>query len=158
HEGAPSEGPHGSTGGRGDGRVRLSSGGAAGANQRGPLETRPHRRPHSETLQGEISGAGDAQRAGEETTRRLFRIRSGAAGRARAQSRTARGARSAEEDSPRRSSRSRRYPRRAAGASLQPGQRVTAGTTIARVVQPDKLKAQLKIAETQARDVQIGES
>src|SRR5262249_55623551 len=41
---------------------------------------------------------------------------------------------------------------------LQPGQRVTAGTTIARVVQPDKLKAQLKIAETQARDVQIGES
>jgi HlyD family secretion protein len=40
---------------------------------------------------------------------------------------------------------------------LQPGQRVTAGTTLAKVVQPDKLKAQLKIAETQARDVQIGE-
>jgi HlyD family secretion protein len=40
---------------------------------------------------------------------------------------------------------------------LQAGQRVTAGTTIAKVVQPDKLKAQLKIAETQARDVQIGE-
>src|SRR5262249_26438021 len=41
---------------------------------------------------------------------------------------------------------------------LQPGQRVTAGTTLAKVVQPDKLKAQLKIAETQARDVQIGQS
>jgi RND family efflux transporter MFP subunit len=41
---------------------------------------------------------------------------------------------------------------------LQSGQRVTAGTTLAKVVQPDKLKAQLKIAETQARDVQIGET
>jgi HlyD family secretion protein len=40
---------------------------------------------------------------------------------------------------------------------VQPGQRVTPGTTIAKVVQPEKLKAQLKIAETQARDVQIGE-
>ncbi|HEY6930202.1 MAG TPA: efflux RND transporter periplasmic adaptor subunit, partial [Thermoanaerobaculia bacterium] len=40
---------------------------------------------------------------------------------------------------------------------LQSGQRVTAGTTLAKVVQPDRLKAQLKIAETQARDVQIGE-
>lgn len=40
---------------------------------------------------------------------------------------------------------------------LQPGQRVTPGTTLAKVVQPDKLKAQLKIAETQVRDVQIGE-
>jgi RND family efflux transporter MFP subunit len=40
---------------------------------------------------------------------------------------------------------------------VQPGQRVTSGTTLARVVQPEKLKAQLKIAETQARDVQIGE-
>ena len=40
---------------------------------------------------------------------------------------------------------------------LQPGQRVTPGTTLAKVVQPDKLKAQLKIAETQARDVQIGQ-
>jgi len=29
--------------------------------------------------------------------------------------------------------------------------------TLAKVVQPEKLKAQLKIAETQARDVQIGE-
>ena len=41
---------------------------------------------------------------------------------------------------------------------LQPGQRVLAGTTLAKVVQPDQLKAQLKIAETQARDVQIGQS
>jgi HlyD family secretion protein len=41
--------------------------------------------------------------------------------------------------------------------SVQPGQRVMPGTTLARVVQPEKLKAQLKIAETQARDVQIGE-
>ena len=41
--------------------------------------------------------------------------------------------------------------------SVQPGQRVMPGTTLARVVQPEKLRAQLKIAETQARDVQIGE-
>ena len=40
---------------------------------------------------------------------------------------------------------------------VQPGQRVTPGTTLAKVVQPEKLKAQLKIAETQARDVQVGE-
>jgi len=40
---------------------------------------------------------------------------------------------------------------------LQPGQSVKPGTTLAKVVQPDKLKAQLKIAETQARDVQIGQ-
>ena len=40
---------------------------------------------------------------------------------------------------------------------LQPGQRITPGTTLAKVVQPEKLKAQLKIAETQVRDVQIGE-
>jgi HlyD family secretion protein len=42
--------------------------------------------------------------------------------------------------------------------ALQSGQRVTPGTTLAKVVQPDKLKAQLKIAETQARDVQIGQT
>ena len=40
---------------------------------------------------------------------------------------------------------------------VQLGQRVTPGTTLAKVVQPEKLKAQLKIAETQAKDVQIGE-
>ena len=31
------------------------------------------------------------------------------------------------------------------------------GTTLAKVVQPDQLKASLKIAETQARDIQIGQ-
>jgi HlyD family secretion protein len=40
---------------------------------------------------------------------------------------------------------------------VQVGQRVTAGSNLARVVQPEKLKAELKIAETQARDVQIGQ-
>ncbi len=39
----------------------------------------------------------------------------------------------------------------------QLGERVTAGTTLAKVVQPDQLKASLKIAETQARDIQIGQ-
>ncbi|HLI75399.1 MAG TPA: HlyD family efflux transporter periplasmic adaptor subunit [Acidobacteriaceae bacterium] len=39
----------------------------------------------------------------------------------------------------------------------QVGERVTAGTTLAKVVQPDQLKASLKIAETQARDIQIGQ-
>jgi HlyD family secretion protein len=37
------------------------------------------------------------------------------------------------------------------------GQRVTQGTPLAKVTQPTKLKAQLKIAETQAKDVQIGQ-
>jgi HlyD family secretion protein len=40
---------------------------------------------------------------------------------------------------------------------LQVGQHVTAGTSVAEVIQRDKLKAALKIAETQARDVQIGQ-
>jgi len=40
---------------------------------------------------------------------------------------------------------------------LQVGQHVTVGTPLAEVVQPDKLKAALQIAETQAHDVQIGQ-
>ncbi len=41
---------------------------------------------------------------------------------------------------------------------LQVGQRVAPGTMLAKVVQPNHLIAALKIAETQARDVQIGEA
>jgi HlyD family secretion protein len=37
------------------------------------------------------------------------------------------------------------------------GQRVTQGTPLAKVTQPSHLKAQLKIPETQAKDVQIGQ-
>jgi len=37
------------------------------------------------------------------------------------------------------------------------GQRVSAGAILARVVQPEKLKAELKIPETQAKDVAIGQ-
>ncbi|WP_446742872.1 efflux RND transporter periplasmic adaptor subunit [Silvibacterium acidisoli] len=37
------------------------------------------------------------------------------------------------------------------------GQHVTAGTSVAEVVQPDKLKAALNIAETQAHDIQLGQ-
>jgi multidrug resistance efflux pump len=40
---------------------------------------------------------------------------------------------------------------------LQVGQHVTAGTSVAEVIQRDKLKAALQIAETQARDIQIGQ-
>src|SRR5437764_6160764 len=40
---------------------------------------------------------------------------------------------------------------------LQVGQHVLPGTMLAKVVQPDHLIAELKIAETQARDVQIGQ-
>jgi HlyD family secretion protein len=41
--------------------------------------------------------------------------------------------------------------------TLQVGQRVTPSATLAKIVQPAKLKAEIKIAETQARDVQIGQ-
>jgi multidrug resistance efflux pump len=41
--------------------------------------------------------------------------------------------------------------------TLQPGQWVTSGTVLAKVVEPGKLKAQLRIPETQAKDVQIGQ-
>jgi HlyD family secretion protein len=37
------------------------------------------------------------------------------------------------------------------------GQSVTVGTMLAKVVEPNQLKAELKIAETQARDIQIGQ-
>ena len=40
---------------------------------------------------------------------------------------------------------------------LQVGQHVTVGTSVAEVIQLDKLKAALQIAETQARDIQIGQ-
>jgi HlyD family secretion protein len=40
---------------------------------------------------------------------------------------------------------------------LQVGQHVTPGTMLAKVVQPDHLIAELKVAETQARDIQIGQ-
>jgi HlyD family secretion protein len=39
----------------------------------------------------------------------------------------------------------------------QVGEHVAPGTTLAKIVQPDQLKAALKIAETQARDIQIGQ-
>jgi len=40
---------------------------------------------------------------------------------------------------------------------LAVGQHVTLGTMVAEVVQPNQLKAQLKIAETQARDIKFGQ-
>jgi len=41
--------------------------------------------------------------------------------------------------------------------TLQVGQRVTPSATLAKIVQPTKLKAEIKIAETQAKDVLIGQ-
>jgi HlyD family secretion protein len=40
---------------------------------------------------------------------------------------------------------------------VEVGQRVTPGTNLARVAQPDRLKAVIRVPETQARDVQIGQ-
>jgi HlyD family secretion protein len=42
--------------------------------------------------------------------------------------------------------------------TLQVGQRVTPSATLAKVVQPSRLKAEIKVAETQARDIQIGQA
>ncbi|HWG48972.1 MAG TPA: HlyD family efflux transporter periplasmic adaptor subunit [Candidatus Acidoferrales bacterium] len=44
-----------------------------------------------------------------------------------------------------------------ADTPVQVGQRVTQGTILAKVVQPDHLKAELKIPETQAKDILIGQ-
>jgi HlyD family secretion protein len=41
--------------------------------------------------------------------------------------------------------------------TLQVGQRVSPSATLAKIVQPTKLKAEIKIPETQARDVLIGQ-
>ena len=41
--------------------------------------------------------------------------------------------------------------------SVQAGQRVTAGANLARVARPDKLKAEVRIAETQAKDIAVGQ-
>ncbi|MEJ7604687.1 MAG: efflux RND transporter periplasmic adaptor subunit [Bryobacteraceae bacterium] len=54
------------------------------------------------------------------------------------------------------------HVRAGAGGVLQQlpvevGQRLAAGTVLAKVAQPSKLKAELKIAETQAKDVTIGQ-
>ena len=40
---------------------------------------------------------------------------------------------------------------------VEVGQRVTPGTPLAKVAQPEKLKAVVKIAETQAKDIQLGQ-
>lgn len=40
---------------------------------------------------------------------------------------------------------------------VEVGQQVAAGTTLAKVVDPAQLKAQLQIAETQAKDIQLGQ-
>ncbi len=42
--------------------------------------------------------------------------------------------------------------------TVEEGQQVTPGTNLARVVEPQHLKAELKIAETQVKDIQIGQS
>ena len=41
--------------------------------------------------------------------------------------------------------------------SVQAGQRLSAGANIARVARADKLKAQIRVAETQAKDVAVGQ-
>ncbi|HTI99870.1 MAG TPA: HlyD family efflux transporter periplasmic adaptor subunit, partial [Dongiaceae bacterium] len=41
--------------------------------------------------------------------------------------------------------------------SLQVGQQLAAGTPVARVANPTRLKAEIKIAETQAKDIQLGQ-
>lgn len=41
--------------------------------------------------------------------------------------------------------------------NLQPGQRLSVGALVAKVAQPWKLKAELKIAETQAKDILLGQ-
>lgn len=41
--------------------------------------------------------------------------------------------------------------------AVQAGQRVNTGTTLARVAQPDRLKAEVRVAETQAKDLAIGQ-
>ena len=41
--------------------------------------------------------------------------------------------------------------------AVQAGQRVNSGTTLARVAQPDRLKAEVRVAETQAKDLTIGQ-
>lgn len=42
--------------------------------------------------------------------------------------------------------------------NVEEGQRIALGTNIARVARPDELQAQLRVPETQARDVQLGQS
>ena len=41
--------------------------------------------------------------------------------------------------------------------TLEAGQRVTAGTILAKIAQPQKLKAELKINETEAKDIRYGQ-
>lgn len=41
--------------------------------------------------------------------------------------------------------------------SVEIGQRVSSGSTLAKVSQPERLKAELRVAETQARDIQLGQ-
>lgn len=42
--------------------------------------------------------------------------------------------------------------------AVEVGQRVAAGNTLAKIVDPEHLKAELRVAETQARDIQVGQN
>lgn len=42
--------------------------------------------------------------------------------------------------------------------NVEPGQQVVMGTALAKVAQPEKLKAQIRIAETQAKDILLGQT
>lgn len=42
--------------------------------------------------------------------------------------------------------------------AVEVGQRVAPGDTLAKIVDPERLKAELRIAETQARDIQVGQN
>lgn len=41
--------------------------------------------------------------------------------------------------------------------AVQAGQQVAAGTTLARVAQPERLKAEIRVAETQVKDLRVGQ-
>ena len=44
-----------------------------------------------------------------------------------------------------------------AAGKLEVGQRVAAGTVLAKIAQPEKLKAELKVTETEAKDIAVGQ-
>ena len=128
---------------------------APGRDERGPLQGGPRRRPDAQALEGPRRGARDAQRDRGEAPRqrrgRRRRPRSPSRRRTVEQLRALAAAEAVADGS---APRARRHRRRPAGAAASRSASASRpGTTLAKVAEPTKLKAQLKIAETQAKDV-----
>ena len=141
-----------------DRRFRVQPSEAPGGGGRATLRRKAHRRFDPQALQSPRRGARLTERLGAAAARDRLRLYGSAA---RRQTRPRSNSFKALHEL-RRSQKSALTVRAGIHGVLQEvpvevGQEVTPGQNLARVAQPDQLKAQLRIAETQAKDIEVGQ-